>query len=354
MRLHRIFSMSVCVGTLVAQASFGQAPARAPKTGVATNKKPAARPSAPEKPPTPRLTIEPRQPSGGTLSRLTIDRLAGNDDSVIAVTGEMAGEPLRFVPAANGRLQALGAIPIGASDSVVALAVLARRSGASDTLRLLLKYPHQPPPAPSTGSRARAPGARRLRVDPRFTRQLDTETEERVERESQLAREVGKRAQESPPLWTLPFLRPREAKVTSRFGTGRLFNGRVSSSHLGVDYRGAIGEPIHAANRGVVSLVAEFFLAGNVVYVDHGGGIVTGYFHMSQPEVAVGDTVERGQEIGLVGSTGRVTGPHLHWSARFGAITIDPAGLLALGPPFATSDAKRASANSEEANKPRR
>ena len=85
---------------------------------------------------------------------------------------------------------------------------------------------------------------------------------------------------------------------------------------------------------GVVALVAEFFLAGNVVYVDHGNGLVTGYFHMSQPMVAAGDTVERGQQIGLVGSTGRVTGPHLHWSARFGALTIDPADLLSLGPPF--------------------
>ncbi|MDB4876375.1 MAG: putative family peptidase [Gemmatimonadetes bacterium] len=125
--------------------------------------------------------------------------------------------------------------------------------------------------------------------------------------------------------------------MTSRFGSGRLFNGRVSSNHLGIDYRGAVGEPIYAANRGVVALVAEFFLAGNVVYIDHGDGLVTAYFHMSRPEVAVGDTVERGQEIGLVGSTGRVTGPHLHWSARFGALTIDPADLLALGSPFVTA-----------------
>lgn len=344
--------ISVCALTVVAQASTALAQSRPAKNGV-TAKKPAARATVAEKQPqTPRLTIEPRQPSGGTLSRLTIDRLSGNADSVVAVSGEMAGEPLRFVPASGGRMQALGAIPIGASDSVVARVALTRQSGATDTLRLFLKYPHRPPPAPPTGgSRAKVAGAQRLRVDPRFTRRLDTETEERVERENQLARDVGKRAQESPPLWTLPFLRPRDTKVTSRFGSGRVFNGRISSSHLGVDYRGAEGEPIHAANRGVVALVAEFFLAGNVVYVDHGGGLVTGYFHMSQPAVAVGDTVERGQEIGLVGKTGRVTGPHLHFSARFGAITIDPAGLLALGPPFATPDDRRATSLAEEPSK---
>ena len=334
--------MSVCAVALIAQASAASAQSQASKNRVPANKKPAARTRVAEKQPqTPRLTIEPRQPSGGTLSRLTIDRIAGNVDSVVGATGEMAGEPLRFIPTANGRLQALGAVPVGASDSVVAHAMLTRQSGAVDTLRLLLKYPHRPAPAaaPSTsGSRVRLAGARRLAVDPRFTRRLDAETEERVEHENQLAREVGKRAQDTPPLWTLSFLRPRETKVTSRFGSGRLFNGRVSSNHLGVDYRGALGEPIHAANRGVVALVAEFFLAGNVVYIDHGGGIVTGYFHMSQPEVAVGDTVERGQEIGLVGSTGRVTGPHLHWSARFGALVIDPAGLLALSDPFAQTD----------------
>jgi murein DD-endopeptidase MepM/ murein hydrolase activator NlpD len=104
----------------------------------------------------------------------------------------------------------------------------------------------------------------------------------------------------------------------------------VTSRHLGVDYAGAVGEPIRAANRGIVALVANFFLAGNVVYIDHGGGLVTAYFHMSQPLVAKGDTVERGQKIGLVGKTGRVTGPHLHWSARYGAITVNPGDLLSL------------------------
>ena len=80
-----------------------------------------------------------------------------------------------------------------------------------------------------------------------------------------------------------------------------------------------------------------FFLAGNVVYINHGDGLVTGYFHMSQPEVAVGDTVEKraGDRAGR--RDGARDGPHLHWSARFGALTIDPADLLALGPPFVST-----------------
>lgn len=279
----------------------------------------------------PRLQIEPRQPATGALTRLTIDRLTSHD-SIVRVTGTMAGEPLHFRRLDSERMQALGAIPIDASDSVVAQVVVERQSGTLDSLRLALKYPHQAPPVGQ--ARGRPARASRLRVDPKFTRRLDSATEARIERENELARSVGHRAQDTPQLWSESFARPRQAKVTSRFGTGRVFNGRVTSSHLGIDYRGATGDPIYAANRGVVALVDSFFLAGNVVYIDHGDGIVTGYFHMSLPKVAVGDTVERGQEIGLVGATGRVTASHLHWSARFGALTIDPADLLGLGPPF--------------------
>lgn len=331
MRAHQLIPV---LGLVAACGSVASAQARVKKPKVTDV---SARVIAPAGP---RLLLEPKQPSGGELVRLTVDRLPAGD-SVVAVDGELAGEPVHFIAASTDRRQALGAIPVDASDSVVARVFVARASGAVDTLHMALRYPHRPPAqsTPAISRRAAASGpARRLRVDPRFTSRMDAETQFRIERENQLAREVGRRAQDTPQLWTFPFLRPRDAKVTSRFGSGRLFNGRVSSSHLGVDYRGSLGEPIYAANRGVVALVAEFFLAGNVVYLNHGNGIVTGYFHMSHPEVAIGDTVERGQEIGLVGSTGRVTGPHLHWSARYGALTINPGDLLALGAPFAARD----------------
>jgi murein DD-endopeptidase MepM/ murein hydrolase activator NlpD len=87
---------------------------------------------------------------------------------------------------------------------------------------------------------------------------------------------------------------------------------------------------VRAANRGIVALVDNFFLAGNVVYVDHGGGLVTAYFHLSKTLVSVGDTVSRGKVIGLVGATGRVTGPHLHWAARYGTTTVNPLDLVSL------------------------
>ena len=286
----------------------------------------------------PRLSLEPVRPSTGALVRVNLDRIVNAGDTIEAVRGTMGGEPLHFRPSGPGKFQALGAVPLEVSDSLVAIVEIVRQSGAVDSAHLALKYPHNPPPVPAaTSSRGRVAGASRLRVDKRFTR-ASAENDARVEQENELARSVGRRAQDTPQLWTLPFLRPRDTRVTSRFGTGRVFNGRVSSSHLGVDYRGKTGEPIFAANRGVVALVAEFFLAGNVVYIDHGNGVVTGYFHMSQPEVVVGDTVERGQEIGQVGATGRVTGPHLHWSARFGSSTINPGDLFGLKAPFVLPD----------------
>jgi murein DD-endopeptidase MepM/ murein hydrolase activator NlpD len=109
-----------------------------------------------------------------------------------------------------------------------------------------------------------------------------------------------------------------------------VYNGEVKSRHTGTDFAGAVGAPVSAAGRGVVALVADFYLAGRAVYIDHGAGLVTAYFHLSRADVAQGDTVAAGQRIGAVGQSGRVTGPHLHWVARYGIISVDPMSLLEL------------------------
>jgi murein DD-endopeptidase MepM/ murein hydrolase activator NlpD len=109
---------------------------------------------------------------------------------------------------------------------------------------------------------------------------------------------------------------------------GREFNGQIQSRHTGTDLAGVAGAPVAAAAHGVIALVDTFFLAGNVIYIDHGAGLVSAYFHLSAQDVMAGDTVEAGQTIGWVGATGRVTGPHLHWVVRYGAISVDPMSLL--------------------------
>jgi murein DD-endopeptidase MepM/ murein hydrolase activator NlpD len=143
-----------------------------------------------------------------------------------------------------------------------------------------------------------------------------------------------------PRLWQGPFRLPRDSRITSAFGAARVFNGEVKSRHLGTDFAGALGTPVLAAGRGVVAMVANFYLAGKAVYIDHGQGLVTAYFHLSRAEVTAGDTVRSGQRIGGVGQSGRVTGPHLHWVARFGTITVDPMSLLDLekAPAAVTAD----------------
>jgi murein DD-endopeptidase MepM/ murein hydrolase activator NlpD len=264
-----------------------------------------------------RLTFTPARAEPGAIVRLTLRDSASRADSIVAILGVMAGEPLHFSAAAPRVWRAIGGVPIDASGYVTARVII-ERSSRVDTVSARVVVP-----------RVRVVTSR-LRVDTGFTRPLDSATAERVARENARAREVGRLAHETPRLWTRQFLRPRLSEITSGFGTGRVFNGAVTSRHLGVDFRGGVGDTVRAANRGVVALVDTFFLAGTVVYVDHGAGVVTGYFHLSKPLVTVGDTVSRGQRIALVGQSGRVTGPHLHWTARYGALAVNPLDLLAI------------------------
>lgn len=128
--------------------------------------------------------------------------------------------------------------------------------------------------------------------------------------------------------WTLPFARPVPGAPSSVFGKKRVFNGQPRSVHRGLDLRGAAGSPIKACANGEVILVDNLYYSGNAVYVDHGGGVVTAYLHMTKPLVEVGQKVKRGDPIGLVGATGRVTGPHLHLTLLVQGQSVDPLPFL--------------------------
>src|SRR5204863_429686 len=146
-------------------------------------------------------------------------------------------------------------------------------------------------------------------VAPQFTEKPDSALAARLEREAELIHEAWLQTHVTPRLWRDPFERPRDSHITSVYGTGREFNGVVQNRHLGTDFRGAVGDPIRASNDGLVTLTGEFYYSGNMVVIDHGAGIATAYLHLSRVLVSQGDTVTRGQMIGLVGATGRVTGP---------------------------------------------
>jgi hypothetical protein len=181
--------------------------------------------------------------------------------------------------------------------------------------------------------------SRRIRVrDARFPVQRltlppakvfpDTAAQARIKREDELRDE---RWSHWAPraFWGREFLQPVAGEMV-RFGNRRILNGVSRSPHSGVDISAPEGTPVLCPSGGRVILVGDFFFTGNSVYIDHGLGLISMFFHLARVEVAEGDTLREGQELGTVGSTGRVTGPHLHWGVRYRGSRIDPAALLRL------------------------
>jgi len=126
------------------------------------------------------------------------------------------------------------------------------------------------------------------------------------------------------------FVMPLESKITSSFGKARIYNNTLNGFHSGTDFRAKVGTPIMASNDGVVCLVKDRFYSGGTVIIDHGEGIYTCYFHMSAFNVKKGQLVKKADIIGLSGENGRVTGPHLHFSARVSGVQVDPLQLISL------------------------
>lgn len=122
----------------------------------------------------------------------------------------------------------------------------------------------------------------------------------------------------------LPLRQPVQGRISSEFGYRRILNGQPRSRHSGMDIAADIGTPVAATAPGTVAVTGDFFFNGKTVQIDHGGGLVTMYCHLSRIDVREGDELVRGQVIGAVGATGRVTGPHLHWTMSLGEVRVDP------------------------------
>lgn len=165
---------------------------------------------------------------------------------------------------------------------------------------------------------------------PQQTVTPSVEEQQRIEREHALVAEARKR--NSDAVWfSEPFDWPANGIISGLFGSQRVLNGVASAPHFGVDIAAGEGAPVHAPANGDVLLAQEFFLEGNFTLLDHGHGVFTSYMHQSRLLVAKGDRVKRGQEIGLVGKTGRATGPHLHWGMNWFQVRLDPS-LVASSP----------------------
>jgi murein DD-endopeptidase MepM/ murein hydrolase activator NlpD len=163
---------------------------------------------------------------------------------------------------------------------------------------------------------------------------LSPENLERVLREQERleplwVREGGERR------FSLPLAAPlASASKGRRFGSRRFINGEPRNPHTGLDYAARRGDAVRAVADGVVALEDDFFFGGRSVFIDHGDGLISMYMHLSRVDVKAGQKVERGQTIGAVGSTGRATGPHLHFGLRWHGARIDPGLLLGSGLDF--------------------
>jgi murein DD-endopeptidase MepM/ murein hydrolase activator NlpD len=188
---------------------------------------------------------------------------------------------------------------------------------------------------PSDGTRTtypllvkpRAFRTRTLSVDPALVTP-PPEMRERIEREARMLADLWT-APASAKSWDGPFVRPVPDAANSAFGTRSVYNGEPRSPHNGTDFLSPAGRPVEAPNSGRVVVAESLYFTGGTIVIDHGLGLFSLFAHLSEIDVKVGDGVTTGTAIGKVGATGRVTGPHLHWSVRDGGARVDPLSLLA-------------------------
>ena len=188
-----------------------------------------------------------------------------------------------------------------------------------------------------------------LKVAPKYV-QPPAEAMKQIEHDRKRTRTAL--ASRTEKRWTLPIARPVPGGITSAFGGRRVFNGQPRAPHKGTDMRCAEGTPVKAACSGTVLLAENTYFGGKTVYVDHGQGVISTYSHLSAFDVKAGDSVRKGQTIGRSGSTGRVTGPHLHFGFLVQGVAVDAMPLLSSPPDF-TGGPSRSIFDQTKASKPR-
>lgn len=244
----------------------------------------------------------------------------------------------RLAPGGVARI-ALGTSEQAPSASFNGVPVLVVKDGAQWSAVVGIALSAKPGPAAIDVQRAGAAPARiaftiqpyrykeqRLTVAPG---QVDLSKEDlaRYERERTHLAQVGATRSDNQPT-TLTMLQPTPGPRSSSFGLRRVFNGQSRNPHSGMDIAAATGTPIVASAAGRVIDTGNYFFNGNTVWVDHGAGVLTMYCHLSAISVTVGDEVAAGAQLGEVGATGRVTGPHLHWGVSLNRAFVDPALFL--------------------------
>lgn len=154
--------------------------------------------------------------------------------------------------------------------------------------------------------------------------ELNPEDEARAVREIATIKQLKQTWREADTT-DLAFIIPAEGRLSGNFGLRRFFNNQPRSPHAGLDVAVPSDTPVKSSADGQVIGVDDYFFNGKTIFVDHGNGLITMYCHLNQSDVKTGDTVSKGQQLGLSGMTGRATGPHLHWSVILNGAMVDPA-----------------------------
>ena len=241
-------------------------------------------------------------------------------EPVVAVQATAFGATIRFFSdGAGGVWRGIVGIDLEARPDDYPVAVRATL-GNGDTVRATYVLSVAPKDFPT----------RQLSVNPSFVNP-PADVLDRIGREASRQRKIFQTSS-AVRQWEGGFLRPVPGDSTSSFGRRSVYNGEPRSPHSGTDFRAGEGTPIAATNTGTVVLAGDTYFSGNVVIIDHGWGLYSYFAHLSSIDVAEGETVERGHRVGKVGATGRVTGPHLHWTVRLNEARVDPLSLMALFP----------------------
>jgi murein DD-endopeptidase MepM/ murein hydrolase activator NlpD len=231
------------------------------------------------------------------------------------VRGGMFDEVVHFYPADGTAWEGLVGIDLLVEPGPYDLTVTMRPVGGAPIQRV---YP--------LTVEVKAYPTRQLTVAPRYV-EPPPEVSARIARESEEQQAIFATVS-SDRLWRGPWGVPVPGLATSAFGSRSVFNGQPRSPHSGADFRAAEGTPVVAPNVGRVVLTGDTYFSGGSVILDHGWGLYSYFAHLSEILVDNGDLIEPGQIVGLTGATGRVTGPHLHWTLRMHGARVDPLSLI--------------------------
>lgn len=235
----------------------------------------------------------------------------GQPDKAPAPTATFLGKPVLVIPAGSGQWLAIIGIAQSVEPGIQSLEV--KTASGSKTITFDVKDKKY----------------REQRLTVKNTQHVNPNEENlaRIKIELKLQNEAYQIFSPGLPSNVL-FDKPVDGPLSSPFGTKRFFNGEARAPHSGLDFAVPTGTPVRAPAAGKVILTGDYFFNGNTVFVDHGQGLISMFCHLSVIDVKVGDALSRGQVLGKVGATGRVTGAHLHWNVSLNDARVDPAILI--------------------------